>query len=240
VSEAEASPASPPSLVTVDGPAGSGKTTLGRRLAAALGVPLIDTGLFYRGVMAAAVAARLDASDERAAADLAARTVIEVNTDPTAPEDASTLRVDGRVADAVARDPANATLLAGLSRIPGVRAALLERQRALAANGAVAVGRDCGTVVFPWAPVKLFLEASDHVRAGRRAAQLRQSGTRVDEAALHAEVAGRDRVDRARAVAPLRPAADAHIIDTGVTGIEEMVQVALRLCRERGLAVVGE
>ena len=230
----------PPSLVTVDGPAGSGKTTLGRRLAAALRVPLVDTGLFYRGVMAAAVAAGLDPTDEQAAADLAAHSVIEVNTDPTAAPGAWTLRVDGRVADLVARDPAHATLLARLSSIPGVRSALLERQRALADPGAVAVGRDCGPVVFPWAPVKIFLEASDHVRSGRRAAQLRQSGTRVDEAGLHAEVAGRDRVDRARAVAPLRPAADAHIIDTGVTGIEEMVQVALRLCRERGLAVVGE
>lgn len=228
-------PAAGAPVVTVDGPAGSGKTTLGRRLATALGLPFIDTGLFYRGVMVAAVAAGVDVGDEEAMARLATGTDIELNTDATAAEDAWTLRVDGRIADAVARDPAHSTLLAELSRVPGVRAALLERQRALATRGAVAVGRDCGTVVFPWARVKLFLEAADVVRAGRRAAQLRRSGTHLDDTALRAEVSDRDRLDMDRAVAPLRPAPDAHIIDTGVTGIEEMVEVALRLCRERGL-----
>ena len=224
-----------PPVVTVDGPAGSGKTTLGRRLATALALPLIDTGLFYRGVMVAAVAAEVGADDETALVRLATGTDIELNTDPTAPEDGWTLRIDGRIADAVARDPAHATLLAELSRIAGVRAALLERQRHLAARGAVAVGRDCGTVVFPRARVKLFLEASDAVRVGRRAEQLRRGGTRVDDRALRAEVSDRDRLDTQRSVAPLRPAVDAHIIDTGLTGIEEMVAVALHLCREHGL-----
>ena len=223
-------------VVTVDGPAGSGKTTLGRRLAIALGLPLIDTGLFYRGVMVAAVAAGVAATDEAAMTRLATGTDIELNTDPRAGEDAWTLRVDGSIADVVARDPAHATLLAELSRLSGVRAALLQRQRALAARGGVAVGRDCGTVVFPRARLKLFLEAPDAVRAGRRAAQLRRGGTAVDDVALRAEVSERDRLDTTREVAPLRAATDAHIIDTGVAGIEEMVAVALHLCRERGLA----
>lgn len=222
-------------VVTVDGPAGSGKTTLGRRLAQTLGLPLVDTGLFYRGVTVAAVRAGVDASDLEAAARLAATTPIEVNTDPAAPAGAWTLRVGGVDAGGMSRDPRHATLLARLSRLPGVRQALLERQRALAVDGAVAVGRDCGTVVFPAAVVKLYLEASPEVRARRRALQLHGGGTTVDEAGLHAEVAGRDAIDSGREVAPLRPAEDAHIIDTGRRGIEEMVQEALDLCERAGL-----
>jgi cytidylate kinase len=225
-----------PPVVTVDGPAGSGKTTLGRRLALALRLPLIDTGLLYRGVTVAAVRAGIDAHEPGRAAALAARTVIEVNTDPQAPPGAWAVRVDGSDASLAARDPRHATLLAELSRLPEVRAVLLDRQRDMATGGAVAVGRDCGTVVFPHAPVKFFLEASPHLRAERRAEQLRNAGTSVDAVALQAEIAGRDALDMQRAVSPLRPAADAHIIDTGSLGIEAMVSEALRVCRQAGLA----
>ena len=221
-------------VVTVDGPAGSGKTTLGRRLAVALGLPLLDTGLLYRGVMVAAVRAGLDASDVDAVAALAERTRIEVDTDPRAPEQTA-LWVDGRDAGTLARDPGRARLLAQLSSLPAVRAVLLVQQRRLAAAGAVAVGRDCGTVVFPDAPVKFYLEAAPDVRASRRAVQLATGGAPVASAALDAEVAQRDRLDTGRAASPLRPAADAHIIDTGVLGVEEMVEEALRHCREAGL-----
>jgi len=224
-----------PMVVTVDGPAGSGKSTLGHRLAHALGLPLIDTGLLYRGVTVAAVRSGVDASDPFTAAALAARTTIAINTDADAPAGAWAVTVDGTEATAEARDPRNATLLAELSRLPEVRAVLLQRQRDMARGGAVAVGRDCGTVVFPDAPVKFFLEASAHVRAERRAAQLRSAGTSVDAAALEAEIAGRDAVDTQRAVSPLRPASDAHIIDTGSLGIDEMVEEALRVCRQAGL-----
>lgn len=223
-------------VVTVDGPAGSGKTTLGRRLAAALHLPLIDTGLLYRGVTVAAVRAGLDASDPQRAAELAARTSIEVNTDPEASPGDWSVRVDGRDATAEARDPAQATLLAQLSQIPAVRAVLLGRQREMAAAGAVAVGRDCGTVVFPHAPVKFYLKASPHVRAERRAEQLRVAGTTVNAAQLEAEIAGRDALDTGRAVSPLRPAPDANIIDTGSLDVDAMVDVALRICRQAGLA----
>jgi cytidylate kinase len=223
-------------VVTVDGPAGSGKSTLGRRLAAALHLPIMDTGLLYRGVTVAAVRAGIDAADPQRAAALAARTSIEVNTDPQAPPGTWTVRVDGRDATGESRDPANATLLAELSRLPEVRAVLLDRQREMARSGAVAVGRDCGTVVFPHAPVKFFLVASTQVRAQRRAEQLRDAGTQVDAAQLQAEIAGRDALDMQRTVSPLKPAADAHIIDTGSLGIEAMVAEALRMCREAGLA----
>jgi cytidylate kinase len=224
-----------PVIVTVDGPAGSGKTTLGRRLALALGLPMIDTGLLYRGVAVAAVRHGVDATDAARAAALAARTTIEVNTDASAPPGTWSVRVDGADASREARDPQHATLLAELSRLPEVRAVLLQRQRDMAGRGAVAVGRDCGTVVYPGAPVKFFLEASSHVRAERRAEQLRIAGQSVDEGALEAEIEGRDALDTQRAVSPLRPAPDAHIIDTGRLGIEEMVSEALRICREAGL-----
>ena len=157
-----------------------------------------------------------------------------MNTDPHA-EGSWSLRFDGVTVDDIARDPAHATLLAEISRIPEVRAALLPRQRSLASTGAVAVGRDCGTVVFPWAPVKFYLQAAADVRSGRRAEQLRGGGTVVDAAGLHAEVTGRDEADSGREVAPLRPAEDAHIIDTGVVGIEEMVAEALEVCRSAGV-----
>jgi cytidylate kinase len=116
-----------------------------------------------------------------------------------------------------------------------VRAALLPLQRSLAAQGAVAVGRDCGTVVFPDAPVKFFLQASPHVRAERRAAQLHAAGTDIDSAQLEAEIEGRDRLDTERTVSPLRAAPGAHIIDTGSLDVEAMVDEALRVCREAGL-----
>ncbi|HEY6378075.1 MAG TPA: (d)CMP kinase [Candidatus Dormibacteraeota bacterium] len=227
-------------VVTVDGTAGSGKSTLGRRLALALALPLIDTGLFYRGVMVAAVASGLDPRDSDGAAALAQRTQIEVNTDPGATEGGWQLRVDGVDPGELARDPRLATLLSTLSAIPGVRAAILTQQRRPAQRcGAVAVGRDCGTVVFPDAMVKFYLWAAPEVRAHRRALQLAAAGTGIDEAALSDEIAGRDALDRDRAASPLRPAADAHMIDTGTVSVTAMVAEAVALCRARGLAVPG-
>ena len=222
-------------LVTVDGPAGGGKTTLGRRLAMTLGLPLVDTGLFYRGVMVAAVRAGIDASDPGAAGRLAARVRIDINTDPAADDDDWSVRVDGDEPGELSRDPRRATLLAELSALPEVRAAVLPAQRRLAAGGAVAVGRDCGTVVFPGAPVKLWLWASPEERARRRAVQLAAAGVRVDPQELEAEIAGRDLRDASREVAPLRPAEDAHMIDSGRLGVEEMVDCALAICRAAGM-----
>lgn len=227
-------------VVTIDGPAGSGKTTLGRRVAAALGLPLVDTGLFYRAVAVAAHRAGMDAADAAGLERLAASLDIEVNTDPEAPAGAWQLRLGGEDVTAEARDPRLATLLARISGVAGVRAAVLARQRGLAEGGAVAVGRDCGTVVFPAAAVKIYLEAGEEVRARRRAAEIREGGGAVDEGILRSEIAGRDALDTGRAVAPLRPAADAHVIDTGRVGVEGMVESALRLCRASGLAPAGQ
>jgi CMP/dCMP kinase len=218
-----------PPVITIDGPAGSGKTTLGRRLATTLGLPLVDTGLFYRGVMVAAARAGIDPGDHAALIDCARRTRVVIDTDPTRDDADSAASVDGIEAGPALRDPANAPLLASMSSIPEVRAVLLGAQRGLASSGAIAVGRDCGTVVFPEAQLKLYLDASEAVRAERRASQLRGSGANTNSALMHGEVGARDRLDASRSAAPMRPATDAHVLDTGVLGIDKVVQRALEL-----------
>jgi CMP/dCMP kinase len=224
-----------PVVITVDGPAGSGKSTLGRRLAVALCLPLVDTGLFYRGVTVAAARAGLDAGDIAGAESLAASVRIELNTDPTGTPGGWTVRVDGEDATEAARDPRHTPLLTALSGMEGVRRALLAPQRQAAAAGAVAVGRDCGTVVFPEAEVKLYLDAAPEVRASRRELQLRTGGTAVDAAQLRSEISERDARDSGRAVAPLRRADGAHVIDTGAHGIDAVAELALELCRRAGV-----
>jgi cytidylate kinase len=218
-----------PPIVTIDGPAGSGKTTLGRHLAVALSLPLVDTGLFYRGVMVAAARAHIDPDDRPALIACAQSAEIVIDVDPTRDDADSTASVNGVDAGPALRDPANAPLLAAMSSIPEVRAALLGAQRSLATRGAVAVGRDCGTVVFPNAKLKLYLDASEDVRARRRARQLGGTGGDADSALMRGEVRGRDLQDASRSAAPMRAARDAHIIDTGVLGIAEVCQEALEL-----------
>jgi len=218
-----------PPVVTIDGPAGSGKTTLGRRLAVALSLPLVDTGLLYRGVMVAAARARIDPYDRPALIACARSAEIVIDVDPTHDDADSSASVNGVEAGPALRDPANAPLLAAMSSIPEVRAALLSAQRSLATGGAVAVGRDCGTVVFPDAKLKLYLDASEDVRARRRARQLGGVGSDIDSALMRGEVRGRDQQDATRSAAPMRAAHDAHVIDTGVLGIAEVYQEALEL-----------
>ena len=220
-------------VVTVDGTAGSGKSTLGRRLAAALGLPFIDTGLFYRAVAAAAARRGFGADDAGGLESLASRITIDVDTDPAAK---ASVCVDGQtIAASELHDPSHSALLASVSANPRVRRALLAPQRAPAAHGAVAAGRDCGTVVFPAALLKIFLEADEDLRTARRAGQLRTRGAPVDVAVLDAEVRARDISDSSRPDGPLMRAPDSCVIDTGKVGVDEMVETALRWCRERGL-----
>lgn len=219
--------------VTVDGPAGSGKSTLGRALALALDLPLIDTGLFYRGVTVAAVRAGIDATDTAALGELAARTSLLIDTD--ARHGSDSVVVDGVPAGAALHDPRNADLLGTVASLPAVRAAVLDKQRAPAADGAVAVGRDCGTVVFPHARVKFYLDAPPEVRESRRLAQLRARGADADGTTMFAEVRDRDRRDTGRAVSPLRRAEDAVVIDTALVGRSEMIALALATCAAAGL-----
>ncbi|MGH7687347.1 MAG: (d)CMP kinase [Candidatus Dormibacteria bacterium] len=220
-------------VVTVDGPAGSGKSTLGRRLSSALGLPFIDTGLFYRAVAAAAARRGLSAADGAGLIALAREARIDVGIDPARPAE---VQVDGLLfSGAELHDPARGPMLKAVSGNAGVREALLVGQRAPAGHGAVAAGRDCGTIVFPGAALKLFLVADEDVRTARRATQLETRGAAVDVAVLDAEVRARDASDAARGDGPLQPATDSVVIDTGVVGIDEMVARALELCAERGL-----
>jgi CMP/dCMP kinase len=224
----------PPRLVTVDGPAGSGKTTLGRRLAGLLGVPLVDTGALYRAIAVAAADRHIEADDTASLAGLARALRIDMDTDPFAVRPRVT--VDGDDISDRLRDPSLAPLLGAVSRAPSVRSVLLEVQRRFAPGGeAVAVGRDCGTVVFPEAPVKLYLDASPAVREERRARQLAARYGPVGESVLLAEVEARDRADAGRAAAPMRPASDAVVIRTDTLGIEAMVDAAVAACGAAGI-----
>src|SRR5215467_12051884 len=185
-------------IIAIDGPAASGKGTLGKRLAAWYGLRHLDTGLLYRAVAQAVLAAghRLD---DAACAVAAAQTL-----DPTRfDEEALKSHAAGEAASIV-------------SAIPEVRAALFRMQQDFAAvpPGAVLDGRDIGTVICPHADVKIFVTASPEVRAKRRAVEMRRQGQAADEAAILADIRRRDQRDTQRVIAPLRPAADAHILDT--------------------------
>ena len=220
-------------LVTVDGPAGSGKSTLGRQLALALHLPFVDTGLFYRAVTALAHDKGIGAEEQSRLGALAEGAHIDVDTDPASTR--GKVLVNGRDMTELLFDPSLAQLLSSVSAVRQVRRALLAPQRALARNGAVAAGRDCGTVVFPDARVKLYLQAPDRVRIERRARQVRARGVTPDDIVLRQEVTGRDTADASRSAAPMQPAADAHIIDTERAGVDEMIRIGLEICERAGI-----
>jgi cytidylate kinase len=203
-------------LVAVDGPAAAGKGTLARRLAAALGLPYLDTGLLYRAVGRRVLDAGADPRDA-AIAEAAARAL--------APADLDRADLRGPMADMAA---------SAVAAIPAVRAALLDFQRDFGrAHGAVLDGRDIGTVVFPDAPVKLFVTASVAERARRRFLELLARGVTADPAQVEAEIRDRDAQDANRPVAPLKPAADALLLDTTALDAEAAFAAALALVRAR-------
>lgn len=203
-------------VIAVDGPAAAGKGTLARRLAAALGLPFLDTGLLYRAVGRRVLDAGADPRDA-AIAEAAARALTPADLDRT--------DLRGPMADMAA---------SAVAAIPAVRAALLDFQRAFGRErGAVLDGRDIGTVVFPDARVKLFVTASVEERARRRFLELRRRGIAADPAQVEAEIRDRDAQDANRPVAPLRPAEDAVILDTTALDAEAAFARALALVRER-------
>jgi cytidylate kinase len=198
----------PPLTVAIDGPAASGKGTLARRLAAVLGLAYLDTGLLYRAVGRLVLDAGADPGDAKAATAAA---------EALKPGDLERGDLRGPVADAASFQVAS---------VPGVRTALLSFQRRFAEGGAVLDGRDIGTVVLPRARVKLFVTAGLEVRADRRHRELRARGGAVpDLAVIRAEMAARDEADSTRAVAPLRPAEDAVVLDTsGMTADQALAR----------------
>jgi cytidylate kinase len=205
-----------PPVIAIDGPAAAGKGTLARRLAAVLGLPYLDTGLLYRATGRRVLDADGDPSDP-VQAEAAAKALL--------PSDLERNDLRGPQADVAA---------AAVASIAGVRAALLTFQRQFGAErGAVLDGRDIGTVIFPDAPVKLFVTASLVERARRRWLELQQKGIEADPATVEADMADRDAKDTARAAAPLRAAADAFTLDTSGIDPDRVFQTALTYVRQR-------
>lgn len=221
-------------VVAVDGPAGAGKSTVSRRLAAALGYRYVDTGAMYRVVGVLAAEREIPASDVAALAALCDRTEIEFVEE----NDRVVTRANGRDVSSAIRTPAAAQQASRVSAVPAVRERLVAKQRTMGAGGGVVMeGRDIGTVVFPQAPVKVFLEASAAERARRRAAELGDASAPA-VAEMAGEIAERDARDRGRAHSPLRPAADAVVVDTTDKSIEEVV-CALRDLVHRRIAALA-
>ena len=207
-------------IIAIDGGVASGKSAVGRRVAEALVLPFVDSGLMYRAVTRLADERGIDPSDSEAVADLARSVDLRV--------DGERVWADGVELTEGIFDADQSDALPRVSAIPGVRDALVAQQRRLGEGGVVMAGRDIGTVVFADADHKFFLTANLEEKVRRRAAQYERRGERVDEAAMRREVEARDRVDTQRAVAPLRPAPDAVIIDTDQLNVDQVVDLILQ------------
>ncbi len=212
-------------IVAIDGPAGAGKSTLARRVAQKLGFLYINTGAMYRAIALWALRTDVAMSDMHRLEQLALEADIEL--------DAATgdIRLNGEDITQAIQEPRVASAASKVSAVPGVRRALVRIQRGMAQDGSVVMeGRDIGSVVFPKAQVKIFLDANPEERARRRAVE------HGHEAELHRvvhELSERDRRDRQRAEAPLVQAPDAQLVDTTGLSIDEVEEVILRLVRAR-------
>jgi CMP/dCMP kinase len=211
--------------IAIDGPAASGKSAVGVVLARRLGYRFFDTGAMYRAVTWLALRRRVDTRDAEALTALAEGAAIAVRDTPGDAIEPTGVAIDGEDATPHLRDPDVEANVSLVSRVPGVRAALVRIQRGLAAAGGVVMaGRDIGSVVLPDAGLKIYLDASREVRARRRAAQMREAGLEPDFDALLADLARRDSIDSGRQASPLTAAADAVIINTDMLPIEEVVR----------------
>jgi CMP/dCMP kinase len=218
-------------VVAIDGPSGSGKGTVARRLAAALGFHLLDSGALYRVTGHAGWLAGLDPADEAGHAALAAHLDLRFGT---AADGGEAILLNGADIAPVIRTEAGGARASAVASHPAVRRALMERQRAFAmAPGLVADGRDMGTVVFPDAVLKVFLTASADERARRRYLQLQAKGETVDLPTLSREIEERDFRDAHRAASPLVPAADAIVLDSTSLSPDVVLAQVLEVARER-------
>ena len=220
---------SQPLIIAIDGPSGSGKSTLGRMLARELGLLYIDTGSMYRAVALAVIESSTKETDDVAVGDLAERIDIDLAGDP------NSLRVtlDGRDVSDRIRDEDVTNTSSIISTIPAVRRAMVKRQRELGERGAVMNGRDIGTVVFPAASVKFFLDAAISERAERRLAEEREHNPAATYEQTLADITERDRRDTTRADSPLVAADDAIVIDSTDQSIEEVFHGMTIIVRER-------
>ena len=220
-------------VITVDGPGGAGKGTLTYSLASKLGWHMLDSGALYRVTAQAAILDAVSLDDENALATIAAD--LDVRFEP-APDGLTQVILRGVDITRDIRTEECGAVASTVAAITPVRAALLDRQRAFAkAPGLVADGRDMGTVVFPQAPLKIFLTASSEARAKRRQAQLLAKGESVTLARLLETIEERDARDRSREASPLVPADDAVLIDSTALSADEVLQTALREADQRRL-----
>lgn len=222
----------PPSIIALDGPAASGKSTLGRSVADALGFLFFDTGVMYRAITWIALQHDMDLSNESAVVTLAQTAQIDIRP-PS--------KNDGRACDVLIgdkdvtwdmRDGSVDANVSVVSAYAGVRKALSEQQRRIGLRGKVImVGRDIGTVVLPEADLKIYLDASAEERARRRYDEIIARGEQADYDEILRKVIERDRIDSTRAVAPLRPAEDAIIIDSDKLTAEQVLTRVMELCK---------
>jgi len=218
-----------PLIIAIDGPSASGKSTLGRLLARQLGLLYIDTGSMYRAVALAVIESTTSESDDVAVGLLADRIEIDLGGDP----DSLHVSLDGRDVSERIRDEDVTHVSSIISTIPAVRRAMVRRQRELGRRGAVMNGRDIGTVVFPDADIKFYLDANPQERADRRLAEDRADKPEATFAQTLADITARDRRDTMRVESPLAVAADAIVIDSTGKSIEEVFQRMVALVKQR-------
>ncbi|GAA2789275.1 (d)CMP kinase [Saccharopolyspora taberi] len=225
-------------VVALDGPSGTGKSTVSRGLASELGAAYLDTGAMYRAVTLAVLRAGVDPDDAVEVGRVTAGVKLEMGTDPLRPS----VRLDGDDVEAEIRGPEVTGAVSAVSAVGAVREQLVEQQRglireALAAPGGMVVeGRDIGTVVVPDAALKVFLTASSHARAQRRTAQDTAEGREGDLERTHADVQRRDALDSGREVSPLKQADDAVEVDTTELDVRGVLGRLIELVAERGLS----
>jgi CMP/dCMP kinase len=222
-------------VVAIDGPSGTGKSTVSRRLATAIGARYLDTGAMYRAVTWAVLAGGIDPHDSGSVAGLVEKIKIESGIDPSAPS----INVDGRPVDAEIRTPEVTSAVSAVAAVPEVRAALVARQREIIADAGriVVEGRDIASVVAPNAELKIYLTASEAERARRRSSENAAGAVSADQvAATQADLARRDKLDSTRAADPLRQTEDAIELDTTGLDIDGVVDAMLRLLPDEAAA----
>jgi CMP/dCMP kinase len=216
-------------IIAIDGPSGSGKSTLGQMLARELRLLYIDTGSMYRAVALAVIESSTNEADDVAVGVLAEKVDIDLAGDP----DSLRVTLDGRDVSDRIRDEDVTNMSSIISTIPAVRRAMVERQRELGKRGAVMNGRDIGTVVFPGADAKFFLDAAPSERAERRLAEEREHNAAATYEQTLADITERDRRDTTRADSPLIAAEDAILIDSTGQPIEEVFTRMMREVEKR-------
>ena len=217
-------------IVAIDGPAGAGKSTVARRVAERLGFAYLDTGAMYRAATWRALARGVDLHDPEALEASTRDMRLEMDETPSGQR----VTVDGEDVTAAIRTPEVTRLIYRLDQIPGVRRILVDHQRRFGERGpTVAEGRDIGTVVFPAAKCKIYLDASLDCRTRRRAAELAAKGLPVDFDQLREEIRDRDEKSRTRADSPLRRADDAVLVDSTDLTADQVVDALVALARKR-------